>query len=67
MDFSHQLSVLAIYRQDLNVYIRHFEPIKVVTVTVGSSIALYKILELLQHSEEGFIAAAKKKFFKLIK
>ena len=67
MDFSHQLSVLALYRQDLNVYIRHFEPIKVVTVTVGSSIALYKILELLQHSEEGFIAAAKKKFFKLVK
>ena len=67
MDISKQMTSLALYREGINVFLGHFEPLKVVALTVGSSVVLYKIIETVKLSEEGILVAAKKKFFKLVR
>ena len=67
MDISKQMTSLALYREGINVFLDYFEPLKVVALTVGSSVVLYKIIETVKLSEEGILVAAKKKFFKLVR
>ena len=67
MDFSRQMQIIALSRKGVNVFLGHFEPLKVVALTVGSSVLLYRMYEIVKFSEEGILVAAKKKFFKLIK
>ena len=67
MDFSSQMEVLALQRKGINVFLAELEPLKVVAVTAGSSILLYKMVQFVRHSEEGILVTAKKKFFKLVR
>ena len=67
MDFSSQISVLALHREGINVFLAQLEPLKVVAVTAGSSILLYKMFQFVRLSEEGMWATAKKKFFKIVR
>ena len=67
MDFSSQMSVLALHREEINVALAELEPLKVVAVTAGSSILLYKMFQFVRLSEEGIWAGAKKQFFKIVR
>ena len=57
MDLSSQMAVLALQRKGINVFLAQLEPLKVVAVTAGSSILLYKMVQFVRLSEEGMLVA----------
>ena len=67
MDFSSQMTALALQRKGINVFLAQLEPLKVVAVTAGSSILLYKMVQCVRLSEEGMAVTAKRQFFKLVR
>ena len=58
MDLSSQMAVLALQRKGINIFLAELLSLKVVAVTAGSCILLYKMVQFVRLSEEGMLVTA---------